>query len=105
MSDVLFYKNSNVLELQGLYNNVTGVPDTGATVTIIIYDSKGETVGGQSWPAVMVHTENGTYRITLNSNLEILPNKKYYAEILATGIDGEAGRWYSPIVSINRSDW
>lgn len=105
MADIFLKGNSNVLEVQDLKNTVTDLVDTQATVQVTLYDRQGNTVGGQSWPATMVHVADGLYRVTLNSALAINYNNRYEAHIEAIGKDGEIGLWETPIMCLKRTDW
>lgn len=90
---ILYVGNSNVVELVGLKNSVTGDADEGATVNVTIQDEEGSNVTGQSWPLALSHTEGGTYIGTLDSTLAIEESKCYVAIVTATGSGNETGRW------------
>ena len=98
----LYVGNSNVIELQGLQNSVTGLADTGATVQVTVKDRDGVVVTGQSWPAFMAHVSAGTYRATLESDIAITAGVKYLAVIDATGSGGEIGHWEADVVAQTR---
>jgi len=94
--DVIYIGNSTVLELQALTNAATDLVDTGATVTITLYDSAGVAVTGQAWPAPMSHVSAGTYRATLDHDLALVENRQYVAHIDATS-GGIVGHWELPV--------
>lgn len=86
----ILYKNcSNVIELADLTNDVTGVVDTTATVTVTLIDSGGNEVTGQTWPATMAHVAAGLYRATLEDDIDINDRQPYTAVIDITGTGGE----------------
>ncbi len=87
----LFVGENNVVEWQTLTNSVTGTPDTGATLTVVVKDTAGNEVAGETWPKAMAHDAGGTYRATLNAALAIQVGRTYVAEITATGSGGEKG--------------
>lgn len=87
----LYIGSGNVVEWQELTNSVTGVVDTGATMTVTLKDSAGEEVDGQVWPATMAHDAAGTYRATLEDDLDLTVGDTYTAEITVTGSGGEPG--------------
>jgi len=100
----LYKGNSTNLELQTLTNVVTDVADTGATVTATVKDQAGTEVAGQTWPLTMTHDTGGTYRGTLEFDLDIHVGRTYFVEITATGSGGEKGFWREPATVANRND-
>lgn len=90
---LIYLDNNNVIELQTLTNGITGVADTGATVTVTINDSTGTAVTGDTWPKAMSHNTGGTYQATLSANLVLTNNRKYTAVVDAVGSGGEVGHW------------
>jgi hypothetical protein len=100
---VLYIDNNNVIELQSLTNDATGVVDTGATVTVTIQDTSGDSVAGQVWPATLSLVSEspltGKYRATLDYDLVLLANRKYRAVVTAVGSGGEVGKWEVPAVA------
>ena len=95
----LYLDNSNVIELRSLTNSVTGVVDTGATVTVTIKDAAGTNVTGQTWPAAMSHDTDGTYRATLDPGMSIDYKHTYTAIVTAVGSGGETGVWKCPVIA------
>lgn len=93
MSGTLYLDNSNVVELVGLKNSVTGAADVGASVSLVLLDANGEEVAGETWPVSLSHGEGGTYRATLSPDVEVKDSHIYTARISATGSGGEVGRW------------
>ena len=100
---VLYIDNNNVIELQNLTNDATGVVDAAATVTVTIQDTSGTEVAGQVWPAtlslVSESPTTGKYRATLDYDLLLSANRKYVAVVDATGSGGEVGHWEVPVVA------
>lgn len=97
----LYVDNSNVVELQTLTNSVTGVADTGATVTVTLKRGDAE-VSGQVWPASMAHVSAGTYRATLDDDIVLVNRREYIAVIDAIGSGGEVGHWEAPVTASTR---
>lgn len=95
----LYVDNSNVIELQGLTNTVTGVVDTGASVAVTVKDGAGVAVAGQTWPKAMSHDSAGTYRATLNSDLSLRKGGRYFGYVTATGSGGEVGNWVVELIA------
>ena len=98
----LYIDNSNVIELRALTNSVTGVVDTGATVTVTILDASGAEVAGQVWPAAMSHDSGGTYRATLESDLVFVNAGRYVAKVNAVGSGAEIGEWNCRVIAVDR---
>jgi hypothetical protein len=98
----LYLDNSNVIELRSLTNSVTGVVDTGATVTVTIKDAAGTNVTGQTWPAAMSHASAGTYRATLDAAMSIEAGRRYVVIVNATGSGGEVGEWNCKVIAVDR---
>jgi hypothetical protein len=103
MSLTIYIDNHNVLELQALTKSTTGAADVTATVTVTVKDKAGANVTGQTWPATMAHVSAGTYRVTLDSDLSLTPNREYVAHITATGTGGEIGHWELELKAMARS--
>lgn len=99
----LYVGNTNVIELQGLKNSVTGTTDTAATVEVTLKDGAGVEIAGQSWPASMVHDADGTYRATLEDDLSLRKGGRYFAYVTATGSGGEVGNWVGECIASIRT--
>jgi hypothetical protein len=98
----LYLDNSNVIELRSLTNSVTGVVDTGASVSVTIQDASGTPVTGQVWPVSMGHDSDGTYRATLDSSINLIAGRKYTAVVTATGSGSEVGEWNCSVIAQDR---
>lgn len=87
--------NTMILELEELTNSVTGLADTGATVTATLYDSGGDEVATDSngWPVTLSHVSAGTYRATLPHDIGVTAGKIYYAYVDVIGTGGAVGHW------------
>ena len=87
--------NTQVLELSGLKDTVSGNYQNDATVTVTLTDSAGASVSGQTWPAAMTYVpaSNGTYRVTLDSDLVLTAGVTYTARIDVIAAGGIIGRW------------
>lgn len=104
MGDLVFNPgNNNVVELRSLTNTATGLPDTGAIVTMTIRDRAGTELPGQVWPATLVYvagTEyDALYRATLDATLEITPGKFYFGTVDVLGTDNVTAQ-YHPIITV-----
>lgn len=99
---LLWIDNSNVIELRKLTNSVTGVADTGATVTVTLQDPDGVNVSGQTWPATLLHDADGTYRVTLEDDLVLEPGGSYVAVVDVIGTGGEVAKWETPVQAHTR---
>lgn len=73
-------------------NSVTGVIDTGATVTVTLEDSSGAEVGSQVWPVLMLHVSGGIYRATLSPQAGLADGESYTAIINAIGSGSEVAK-------------
>lgn len=96
----LYVGNDMLLELQDLTDAITGEAQTTATVTATLQDAAGVDVTGQSWPATMAHVgaTPGTYRATLEADLEITASARYTA-IIEVDSAGVLARWDVPVVA------
>jgi hypothetical protein len=97
---IIYIDNNNLLTLTALTNCATGAVDTAATVTVTLKDRAGTNVTGQT---TMAHVSAGTYRVTLDSDLSLTPNREYVAHINATGTGGEIGHWELELKAMARS--
>lgn len=105
MSQVIYYQNSNIIELRGLKNVVTGEYLDAASVTVTLLDSSDSEVTGESWPLTMdyVTSSSGIYRATLSSSLGVSKASNYTAVIEADGGVGLAGKWEVALKCLQRS--
>src|SRR5262245_59463288 len=85
MSDLIYIENTNVIELNGLHNEITGSYQNAATVEARIQYC-GEDVEGQSWPVTLdyITDSNGDYRGLLDAALELRDGRQYTAVVVAT---------------------
>lgn len=95
----LYLDNSNVIELRALTNSATDTVDTGATLTVTLTDVSGTEVAGQVWPAAMAHVADGTYRATLEDDIELLEGQPYKVVVSATGGGGQVGLWNCTVIA------
>lgn len=93
MSGIIYIGNTNVIELRGLTNSVTGVLDTGASVTVTLVDLLGANVAGETWPVTATGGAGGVYTATLSEGIEVLSGRKYTAQVTAVGSGGSTGLW------------
>jgi len=88
----LFLGNSNVVELSGVKNSVSGEMDTSATVIANVYNMAGTKVTG---PVTLQHNndEPGTYQGTLAPDVGLEENREYEVHYDVVGSGGEVGHW------------
>lgn len=67
MSSIYYNGSDMVIELNGLYDNLTGSYINTATVTVTLYDDNDVEIPGEVWPLTMsyVASSDGIYRATL----------------------------------------
>jgi hypothetical protein len=90
-----FVANTNVLDLIGLKNELSGASIDNATVTVTIKDDQGVNVAGATWPLTMsyVAASAGDYRAFLSEDLGFIAKGKYIAAIDADGGTNLVGHW------------
>ena len=101
---VAFVSNTNLLEVIGLKDAVSGAFLNGATVVATIKDKAGAVVTGQTFPVTMafVTDSNGDYRASLDAAMQLIDDTEYIAEITATDAAGD-GFWEFPFVAETRT--
>lgn len=89
-----FIANTNVLQLEGLKNSLTGAFLNSATVTVTVKGPDGVNVSGETWPLTMdyVTSSNGNYRGILAHSLPFT-KREYVAHVDANGGAGLIGHW------------
>jgi len=92
---VVYIDNTNVLEVRGLAELVTGDFINDATVTMTLKDANGEELAGQDWPWSMAYLadSDGTYRGIIKDTVEMQDGVEYFAHIDATGGPDQVGHW------------
>lgn len=92
---ILYDNNDNILEVDGLKNDLTGVFLNTATVTVTLKDATGAEVAGDIWPKAMEYLDasNGIYRTTLPYSLVMTAGSRYSAVIAADGGAGLHAEW------------
>lgn len=97
--------NTNVLDLIGLQNELTGVPINDAAVTVTVKDEDGINVAGTSWPITMTYVpaSTGDYRAFLSETLPLVDKAKYTAVIDANGGANLVGHWELHFRAVSRS--
>lgn len=90
--EIFFDQNDNIIELNGLRDQVSGSFINNATVTVTVKTAAGIVVTGETFPLAMnyVVSSNGKYSATLKKELAVSIGTTYYAEIsvAASGVDG-----------------
>lgn len=100
----IYISNDNTIELHNVTNSVTGVADTGATVTVTLTDGSGTEVTGQTWPTTMAwDATDSVYRASLNAEMSLRRGGTYIASISATGSAGELASWELQVKAQPRS--
>lgn len=93
--NVLLVNNDNILEVDGLKNELTGADLNAATVTVTLKDAAGVNVAGDTWPKTMAYVtgSHGTYRATLLYSMPLTDGARYNAVISANGGAGLQAAW------------
>ena len=89
----LLMNNSSVCSLYNLKNTADDTVVTDADVSLTIYDSNGDPVGGGIWPQTMRHIANGHYRVTLEHRLILKSGRSYNGVVTAVDTEGRQGQW------------
>lgn len=99
----IYIGNTSIIELQNLTNSVTGLAVTNATVVVTLTDGAGDEVSGQTWPVTLTHVAAGTYRATLENDIDLVAHRNYTATVDATVSGVGVGRWTSTVRAVVRS--
>lgn len=106
MSNVFVYYigNDNIIELDGLKNDLTGAPLDAATVTVTLTDAHGAEVGGDTWPRTLAHVpgSRGLYRAILPHTLALAENQRATATVTVDAGDGLRAQWALECVARRR---
>jgi len=86
-----YYKNDNMLELNGLKDEITEEFVNDADVTASVKDSENVEVTGQTWPLTLdyITASDGIYRGVLEAALDVAVGDKLTVEVT---VDGGVGR-------------
>lgn len=84
-------KNTHVIELVDLKDDVAGTYINNATVTAVLKDEADEEIAGISWPLTMAYVtaSNGKYRGVLSHLLETTVGARLWAEVTASAAPGQ----------------
>jgi hypothetical protein len=85
----LYIGNTNLAQLTGVKDSLTGELDDGANIVITLLDSEGVPVAPQSWPAVFYNEPGGIYDATLDADLELDLNYTYTCVVNGIGSAGQ----------------
>lgn len=90
----LYVGSTNLVELSGLKDSISGAWLNAATVEFTLKTQAGVEVAGQVWPLTMTHVPNskGIYRAAIPHDLTLTVGTTYIAEISATN-DTNVGLW------------
>jgi hypothetical protein len=97
----LYVGNDMILEVEGLTDEASGEFVNDADVTATLYTLTGAPVPGQVWPIAMPHLadSNGIYRATMADSLDLTPNQRYRARLIADGGPGRRSQWDIDVVA------
>ena len=88
----LYHNNDNLLKLEGLTDEETGLFINNATVTAVLKHRRGGEVDGQAWPLAMAYVaaSNGNYTGVIDAGINVVIGNRLTAEITvaAPGLDG-----------------
>lgn len=103
--NVLFVDNDNVLEIQGLKDEVGAAFLAAAAVSVTLSDEQGLAVQGADWPLSLAYVDGsrGEYRATLPYTLDLTANRRYTALIVADAGPGRHAEWSLGCVAKTRS--
>lgn len=102
MSLLLFYLNDNVLRLDGLRDDVTGLYANSATVTAQLKDAPtGANVGTQI-SLGYVAASNGRYEGIVPDDIAVELKGRYVAEITADAGANRRAFWRAPVKVVER---
>lgn len=92
---LIYVNNTNLLVLQGLFDNVAQAYLNAATVTATVKDLAGTPVSGASWPKAMSYqaASNGVYQCILEDTIAFVSGQPYVAYISASGGTNKVGYW------------
>lgn len=99
-----FVSNTNLLRIKGLFNVIDAAFVNDGTVTVIIKDSTGAEVAGQTWPATLDYeaASNGNYVLAIEDDVAFTADASYVAEV--TAVDGSSvGFWKFPFIPETRT--
>jgi len=101
--DLLYNRNTGVVELNGLKNGLTEQFENDATVAATI-QYQGEDVSGETWPLAMAYVtaSDGIYRGLLSAGLDLTNGKTHTATVTAVTTDGLEGEWICKVVPQDR---
>lgn len=85
----IFIGNDNVVELDGVSDDITGDALDSANAQMTLVDLEDNPVDGQTWPTPLVSVGNGLYRGTLSFNLDLEHLNRYRVIV---DIDAGPGR-------------
>lgn len=91
----VFVANTNLLELLGLTDAVTGTVINDAAVTVTICDNNDKPVSGVSWPATLAYVaaSAGNYRLVIDSAAGLVADTKHVAHINVNAGTNRIGHW------------
>jgi hypothetical protein len=93
MALIAYVGNTNVLELRGLRNTLSGAYDNGATVTYTLLDSTGASVSSGAMTSIAESPNHGKYRAVIANTVVVKNNRRYTAVVNAVGSGGEVAQW------------
>ena len=102
----IYVNNTNLIELLGLKNLITGLFVNNAIVMVTIKDEGSINVAGQLWPLAMpyVAASSGDYRALLTDELVLVAGAHYTAFIEVDGGINLQGHWEFPFRPYTRTE-
>jgi len=86
----IFVGNTNLVELVGLTDPLTGTAIDDATVTVTVSDKDGDPIAGQSWPLTLSYVPGsaGDYRASIDAAAQLVEGQIYIVLFTATASQG-----------------
>jgi hypothetical protein len=100
----VYISNTNILEVRGLQEAISGDYVSNATVAVTVVDECGSAISGVSWPVSMQYVAGttGDYRAVISNAAIFSPGKFYFAEISANAGVNKIGFWRHKFRAVNR---
>lgn len=97
---IIYDKNDNILECNGLKNGIDSAFQNSSTVTVTLVDKNNVNVVGDTWPKTLAYVaaSDGIYRATILDTLTLTANENYVAKVTANAGAGLLAYWETPVV-------
>lgn len=92
---IAYVGNTNLVELIGLKDAITGDFILDAAVTVIVKDAHGDEIDGQTWPTAMAFVEasDGDYRAVIEHDAALVAGEECTAVIEVNDGTERIGHW------------